>query len=73
MIFYLVYKPLVLLVNISFKLSVTNYSSYSEKCFKMVSNSLVVQWLGIHLPMHGTRVQSLGGRGQLRPFIPQGN
>ena len=29
------------------------------KRLKALRTSLVVQWLRIHLPMHGTRVQSL--------------
>ena len=36
--FYLIYKSPVLLVNISFKLFVSNYTSYSEKYFKLLLN-----------------------------------
>ena len=38
---------------------------------KMMGASLVVQWLRIHLPKQGMRVQSLVG--ELRSRLPQGN
>ena len=38
---------------------------------KMMGASLVVQWLRIHLPKQGMRVQSLVG--ELRSHVPQGN